>query len=111
MPDKYGFFEFYTKPIRNLMHTMHMGIKVHLLGYWYCAHCRKYHTARTKRFDISGGMSDDVCSLYDRSQLPNSPLARAAIALAKNMQGIITRVGGQNAEQDTGEREVHRDTV
>lgn len=34
-----------------------------ILGYWYCGYCEKYHSALVFRYDITGGIGDDVCSL------------------------------------------------
>lgn len=46
VPEKYGFFEYYTRWPRRLRRLL----MTRILGMWYCKHCNKYHGRRTIKY-------------------------------------------------------------
>jgi hypothetical protein len=46
VPEKYGFFEYYTRGPRSVVRAIATGI----FGMWYCKHCNKYHGRRVIKY-------------------------------------------------------------
>lgn len=53
---------FLAKPLKKLGRVITNWCR-RIFGYWYCGHCKRYHSARVVRYDVTGGLGDDVCSL------------------------------------------------
>ena len=61
-PEKIPVGLFLSKPLKKLGRVITNWCR-RIFGYWYCGHCERYHSARVVRYDVSGGIGDDVCSL------------------------------------------------
>ena len=61
-PEKIPVGLFLAKPLKKLGKVIANWCR-RIFGYWYCGHCKRYHSPRVVRYDVTGGLGDDVCSL------------------------------------------------